>query len=638
MKGKGIVPGFWIMGWHLVLTAVTCAGAGTPGNWSNSPPNLVGLRQFYLRDLHILRDYRPGKNSFVEGPDRRLGSYKTPGQRLTLLDVDGPGSLRHLWSTWREGQGKHRLDFYVDGASQPALSGTLDELIARARQMKSPPVPEPGFIGNINARNYFLPLSFQNHLRLEMETLEPTWLIFYQIDYRTGSNSADLPVATGDIRAAVEQANVTVPAGKERVLATLKGPGILRSWVVKTDAPLTNHAQLDLEICYDDTTTPAVRANLADFFGPFRGASLDTDSASGARTCYLPMPFAKSARFSVVNRTDHEIRIEFRGELEAAPRFEPTWAYFHALGQTTPRTIGYRQHQVLYARGRGHWLGMALYNTGHDHGGGDFAVLDGEGDAPAFLHGINGEDYFTFAWFGRGAHHPFAVAGTNEEGRYRHHFENPYPFHQSASIYWGTYPELATRSVAYWYQDAPADTTVADDANLLNVDWDCFGPVPLKLDEQNRPVGDFWTVLPDTRELDAGKEFECRCRKESFQSSWMKQRTIGPMLDLTYLSRHGTRIKSEIELGGMGHAFLARRKLSSPAARPVTFQLSHDDPLRVLVNDHEVFRGEANNGFTTRRFPVSLRAGDNEVVVQLTSFFNVNFNWAGFSLRLIESK
>ncbi len=35
-----------------------------------------------------------------------------------------------------------------------------------------------------------------------------------------------------------------------------------------------------------------------------------------------------------------------------------------------PRTTGYRQHQALYVRGRGHWLGTALYNTGHDHGGG----------------------------------------------------------------------------------------------------------------------------------------------------------------------------------------------------------------------------------------------------------------------------
>jgi hypothetical protein len=325
-------------------------------------------------------------------------------------------------------------------------------------------------------------------------------------------------------------------------------------------------------------------------------------------------------------------------EADAEPlaAWDKTRGYFHALGQTTPRTTGYRQHQVLYLRGRGHWLGMALYNTGHDHGGGDFAVIDGEGDAPAFLHGVNGEDYFTFAWFGRGEHHPYAIAGSNEAGRSRFHFENPYPFQQSFSLYWGTYPDLATRSVAYWYQDSPEDTMVADTANPLNADWDCFGPVPLKLDGQQRPVGEFQAVLPGVAELDAGQQFECRCVSETFVSGWMKQRSIGPMLDLTYLSRHGTPIRGEVELGGMGHAFLARRKLASPTAHRATFQLSHDDPLRVLVNGTEVYRGGANNGFATRRFPVSLQAGENEVVVQLTSFFNVNFNWAGFALREIR--
>ncbi len=619
-----------------VLAALPCGGAEAGQVTSAAAADLHQLRAFYLRDVHVLRDYRPGKNSFVEGPDRRLGAYTAPGQRLTLLEVDGPGSVRHLWSTWRAEKGNHRLEFYVDDAAQPALTGTLDELIARAQALQPAPVPVPGFIGSINARNYFRPVSFEQHLRLDMVTLEPTWLIFYQIDYRTGKNASDIPPSRATLRTSTVKREVLFPPGARRTLAALTGPAIVRRWAIKTDAPLTDHAQLDLEITTDAAPTAAVRATVADFFGPFRGASLDTDPATGGRTCYLPMPFAKSVTFELLNRTDRPVHATFEGDLETVPRFEPTWGYFHALGQTTPRTTGYRQHQVLYTRGRGQWLGMALYNTGHDHGGGDFAVLDGESDAPAFLHGINGEDYFTFAWFGRGAHHPFAVAGTNEEGRYRHHFENPYPFKNSLSLYWGTYPDLATRSVAYWYQAGPEDTSVADSANPLNVDWDCFGPVPLPLDPENRPTGDFWAVLPATTELDAGRQFECRCVKESFQSGWVTQRTVGPMLDFTYLARHGTRIKSEIELGGMGHAFLARRHMPSSSARQVTFQLSHDDPIRVLVNGKEAYRGASNSGFATHRFPVSLRAGPNEVVVQATSFFNVNFNWAGFSLRVID--
>jgi len=591
--------------------------------------DLDQLRQFYLRDIHCLRSYRPGKNSFVEGPDRRWGRYKAVGERFTLLDVKGPGSVRHIWSTWSPGKGNHRLEFYVDGEARPSMSGTLDELIASVQHKRSPPVL--GFVGNKGARNLFLPVPFQRHIRLDMITIEPTWLIFYQIDYRLGDCSAGILPASGD--SCPHKASVAVPAGGRATVATLAGPSIVRRWQMKTDAPLTEHDRLQLEIRYDGATTAAVRASLADFFGPFPGVSFQTDPATGARTCYLPMPFRHSATFTLVNRLARPVKADFEADVEPVAAWDSNWGYFHALGQQTPRTTGYRQHQVLYVRGRGHWLGMALYNTGHDHGGGDFAVIDAEGDDPAFLHGINGEDYFTFAWFGRGAHHPFAIAHTNEEGRYRHHFENPYPFQKGLSICWGTYPGLATRSVAYWYQDSPEDTTVADDDNPLNADWDCFGPVPLKLDESFRPVGDPYAVLPSVADLDAGKQFECRCVSETFTAGWMNQRSIGPMLDLTYLSRHGTKIKGEVELGGMGHAFLARRKLFSPVARQVTFQISHDDPLRVLVNGHEAYRGGMNYGFATRRFPVSLRAGKNEIVVQLANFFNVTFNWAGFALR-----
>ena len=42
------------------------------------------------------------------------------------------------------------------------------------------------------------------------------------------------------------------------------------------------------------------------------------------------------------------------------------------------------------------------------------------------------------------------------------------------------------------------------------------------------------------------------------------------------------------------------------------------------------------DGFRTVRFPAMLRTGRNEIVVQLTSYFNVNFNWAGFAFDITE--
>jgi hypothetical protein len=320
--------------------------------------------------------------------------------------------------------------------------------------------------------------------------------------------------------------------------------------------------------------------------------------------------------------------------VERVPAFAPSWGYLHALHQRTGRTSGHRPHQVLYLRGRGHWLGMTLYKTGHDHGGGDFAVVDGEGDRPAFLHGINGEDYFTFAWFGKGAHHPYAVAHSNDEGRYRHHFENVYPFRHSLALEWGAFADLSPESVAVWYQDTPEDTTVPDGAAAESVVWDVFGPVPIPHDAAGKAKVPRFNVLPTIADLDAGKTFECRGIKEHFTSGWMQERSVGPMLNLTYVARHGMKIDYEAELGGMGHALLARRFLESAVDRTVRCLFAHDDPCEVWVNDQRVYAGGQHfNGFESTWIELPLRAGRNEVVVRLTNYFNRNFNWAGFLFR-----
>lgn len=590
-------------------------------------------RNYYLGDIDLLRDYRPGKVSYVESPERRLGCFDQPGFRFTLLELEGAGSIRHLWCTFQPGKGDHRVDFYLDGATTPTLSGTLSQLIDRACAERA--VPVPGFIGRNYAYNLFQPINFTRGARIVIETIDPVWILFYQIDFRT-----EIVSAPPDVKPAVVpgpqhegSSHVTIAPGDIATVITAEGPAVLRRWSLRTDRSLADHRQLDLSIRYDGAPSDAVAATLGDFFGPFRSVALDTDPATGMRTCHLPMPFAKSVQIRLHNRSTQPVTVDAAFLVETLSGWTGERGYFHARGQTTTPTPGYRQHQVLYLRGRGHWLGMSLFNTGHDHGGGDFAVIDAEGERPAFLHGINGEDYFTFAWFGQGANHPFAVAHSNPEGRIRLHYENPYPFRTSFSLYWGTYPNLTTRSVAYWYQDAPDDTTVPDAANPLNVEWDCFGPVRLPLDATHRVAGDFVDALPSVVDLDAGKIFRCEMITESFVRGWTRQLSIGPMVELTYLGRHGTRVKIESELGGMGHAYLARRKFECVEARTATIQFSHDDPIRVLVNGAEVYRGGTHAGFITVTFPVTFAAGKNEVTVQLMNQYNVNFNWAGFAWR-----
>ncbi len=636
----------WFIGCWFVAVA-TASGA--------AEPDLALLRGRVLEDIFVLRDYRPGKNSFVESAERHPGAWTNIGYRYTLLDVRGQGSLRHLWTTRQAGEPFFDWEFFVDGETEPSLRGTDVGLVEATRRLPTPVGPVNYFPVDNQAFNLFLPIPFERSLRVDVvQRLPQFWLWFCQLDYRLNDDSlrgarlfsqgsgtnlslayvglphqplAQPPSSLPRVPHALE--SKTIPPGQHRTLAQLTGPAIVRELRLRWPT----NAVLRLRVRYDGAAGDAINSPVAQFFGPFRGVSY-FEHTPGDASCYLPMPFREKLELILANEGDAAADVAGEVVVEKVPGFAPSWGYFHARHQRTERTDGHRLHQVLYARGRGHWLGMTLYRTGHDHGGGDFAVLDGEGEAPAFLHGINGEDYFTFAWFGRGAHHPYAIAHANDVGRYRHHFENVYPFQKSVAIEWGAFADLSPESVAVWYQDSPEDTTLADGARAESAVWDVFGPVAIPHDAVGRATVDPFSVLPSVADLDAGKQFECRLVKESFRSGWQKEWTVGPMLNLTYIARHGTKVDPERELGGMGHAFLARRFVVADTARTVPCLFAHDDPAEVWVNGKRIYTGAQHfNGFETTTLQLPLRAGKNEIVVRLTNYFNRNFNWTGFLLR-----
>ncbi len=616
--------------------------------------DLAALRERVMEDVFVLRAYRPGKNSFVESPQRHAGAWNAVGFRHTLLDLQGQGSLRHIWTTRGAGAPYFDWEFYVDGEATPSLRGTDEELVRAAQALTQPlaGVAAPTVPLARRDFNLFVPIPFERALRVDVVQRVPSfWLWFCQLDYRLqdaslagarllgqreGTNlvlvARDWPPARVRHRGELSHAtleSVEVPPGRSVTLAADQGPGIARELFIECSQPDT----VRLLVSYDDAPDAAVNAPVQRFFGPFQGASFERHSPT-ATTSYLPMPFRRNLRVSLKNEGTNTVRVAARLQIERVKQFGDDWGYFHARYNRAENTDGHRLFQVLYLRGRGHWLGMSLFGTGHDHGGGDFAIVDGEGADPAFLHGINGEDYFTFAWFGRGAHHPYAVAHANDEGRYRHHFENPYPFRTSFALEWGAYPGLRPESVAVWYQDTPRDTTLPDGARAEAVAWDVFGPVPIPHDTRGISATNWTAVLPTVAELDAGGKWECRLVDEKFEAGWMREWSVGPALNLTYIGRHGTKIKGEVELGGMGHAFLARRFIESPVMITASYVLAHDDPIEIAVNGAVVYQaGAFPNGFEARTINLPLRLGKNEIVVRLVNHFNRNFNWAGFLLR-----
>jgi len=604
-------------------------------------------------EIFFLRDYTAGKTSFVESTKRHKGAWTEPGYRHTLLDVKGQGSLRHIWST-DETPGPHvDWSFYVDGEATPSIHGALPDLIRAAAALPACPAPlcaltdPPDHLDH----NFYLPIPFEKGLRVEVtQRGEELGLFFAQLDYRLGDDRLEGARLEQDGEGealrlnyrrwspqpralpAVETttlAPVTVNPGQRVRLGELSGPAVGRA--LRLNAPLND--DLWIAFRYDDAPSDAVLVPLRDLFGNFDvGPMRRGDGQNGVFE--VPFPFRSRLELWVENRGDTSARVSGAVDLEHTDEAPSGWGWLHGYHRDGPLTNGHRLHQVLYVRGRGHWLGMSLYDSGHDHGGGDFVVVDGESPRPAFLHGVNGEDYFGFAWFGKGNHLTYAASRGPARGRFRLHLENPYPFRESLHVEWGAFPDLSPRSVAWWYQDDPADTTVNPDSPTLGDSWDVFGPVRY---EFGTPTDEAWATLPPLADLDAGRVYPLQLPREKFTSGWMQERSVGPSLNLTYTPRHHTPIKGERDLDGNGVAWLARQRVVSRSARTLRAWISFDDPVELRVGDRVLLREEeVQNGFVTREIELPLEAGVNELVVRLLNTYNRTFNWTGIGLHVVD--
>ena len=90
-------------------------------------------RAFYLDPLIYPHRYTAAKNSFIFQNLKR-------GERKTLAELKGCGSLRHIWTTWARSfdlnaiaeDGQVILRMFVDGETEPSVAGTIDEIFRAA--------------------------------------------------------------------------------------------------------------------------------------------------------------------------------------------------------------------------------------------------------------------------------------------------------------------------------------------------------------------------------------------------------------------------------------------------------------------------------------------------------------------------
>ncbi len=281
---------------------------------------------------------------------------------------------------------------------------------------------------------------------------------------------------------------ISIEPGATATLAELEGPGVITHiwFTIAHEVPAYSRL-LTLRIYWDGESHPSVECPVGDFFGighgvdkPFMSIPIRVTSEGRARNCYWPMPFRKSARFTVTNESDTPCRsFYYYVDWQKHKSLPADSAYFHAMyRQEFPCAMG-RNYLLADLEGRGHYVGtiqsVLLMSDGWYGEGDDFFFIDGEPEPR--LRGTGTEDYFCDAWGFRQQDGPFygtplwegRIAGDRGTA-YRFHLADPVPFKKSLRVeieHKGAqkFPDGSSTgfierddlmsSVALWYQIEP---------------------------------------------------------------------------------------------------------------------------------------------------------------------------------------
>lgn len=269
-----------------------------------------------------------------------------------------------------------------------------------------------------------------------------------------------------------------VAPGETITLMDYKGAGIVRRfWVtIAPRSEMTIHRQAILRMYWDGEATPSVETPVGDFFGVGFGeqkdyTSLPLNEMSGGYNCYWPMPFHKSAHWTLTNLSKKKIdAFYYNIDFTAYKSLPKDIRHFHAQWRRENPTKKDVNYTILDATGQGHFVGVALFMQ--NRRGKGFGFLEGDemvyvnGEEKPSIIGTGTEDYFSSGWyFDRGLYSaPFhgVTILDPKMGRvsaYRWHIEDAMPFTKSLKVTiehgTGNDHEADYSSVAYFYQSEP---------------------------------------------------------------------------------------------------------------------------------------------------------------------------------------
>lgn len=150
----------------------------------------------------------------------------TPQERVLLADIDGPGTIRHIWMTFPPARPEVMraltLDIYYDGLEQPSISVPCVDFFGIAHGR--PVAFDSALVSVHEGRgfNSYIAMPFHKRIQVAFTNWSDRALpLFYQVDYTLGPVAED----AGYLHASFRRENPTVMQRDFVIAEGLRGPG-----------------------------------------------------------------------------------------------------------------------------------------------------------------------------------------------------------------------------------------------------------------------------------------------------------------------------------------------------------------------------------------------------------------------------
>lgn len=156
-------------------------------------------------------------------PSRRVAA----GETVLLADIEGPGTLRHIWMTFPPGPPEQmralQMDVYYDGASEPSISVPWLDFFGLPHGRPASYASALCSAQEGRGFNAYFPMPFARHVRVELcNAGSRAQTVYYQIDYTLERHFAD---DVGYLHASFHRQNPTIQQRDFEISSGLRGPG-----------------------------------------------------------------------------------------------------------------------------------------------------------------------------------------------------------------------------------------------------------------------------------------------------------------------------------------------------------------------------------------------------------------------------